>query len=281
MGEGRLGLPGSGGCGERVGTCVEEIGRGVVLDSRLALVNRGAGWMALADIHYGYEVARRAGGGLFPLWGMVAVEDRVAELLDAYQPEKLVLVGDIVDGRAAGVEAGQWLRALAVRCEVVCVRGNHDRGVNWDGVEWVDFHREGGFVFHHGDRALGDLEGDGESGRRCGEEIEVIGHFHPALSLGDGAGTVLRLPALVTDETERGGRWVLPAFSPWAGGGRMELGAGARLFGCGRGRIIRRNGSGRGLPDGKLESRGFSRANGRNVNPPRRSDRETPAGEAD
>ncbi len=39
--------------------------------------------------------------------------------------------------------------------------------------------------------------------------------------MGDGAGTTLRLPSLVIEENEDGSRDLyLPAFSPWAGGGR-------------------------------------------------------------
>ena len=47
-----------------------EVVPGVWLDSRRALIHREAGWMAAADVHFGYEVTRRAEGGLFPLWGM-------------------------------------------------------------------------------------------------------------------------------------------------------------------------------------------------------------------
>ena len=92
--EGRDGN-GAGAAGE---FCVAEVGCGVGLDSRLALVHAGAGWMALADVHYGYEVARRADGGLFPLWGMATVEERVGALLDFHCPDRLILLGDVVDG---------------------------------------------------------------------------------------------------------------------------------------------------------------------------------------
>ena len=69
----------------------------VVLDARLAIFHQRSRWLALADVHYGYEVARRAEGGLWPLWGMGAIEERLAGLLDDYAPETVILVGDVID----------------------------------------------------------------------------------------------------------------------------------------------------------------------------------------
>jgi len=60
------------------------------------------------------------------------------------------------------------------------------------------------FFFHHGDCALPVPPG-------C---VEVIGHHHPALSWSDGAGTRLKIPALIASRR----RLILPAFSPWAAG---------------------------------------------------------------
>ena len=53
-----------------------EVAPDVWLDSRCALVHRRSRWLAAADIHFGYEVSRRAAGGLFPLWGMEAIAKR-------------------------------------------------------------------------------------------------------------------------------------------------------------------------------------------------------------
>jgi metallophosphoesterase superfamily enzyme len=67
-----------------------------------------------------------------------------------------------------------------------------------------DAHRPG-FYFHHGDRPADTLPEN---------VLEIIGHHHPAVSLADGAGTRLKLPALVASPR----RLILPAFSPWAAG---------------------------------------------------------------
>ena len=39
-------------------------------------------WLAVADLHFGYELSQRAAGRLVPLWGMTSVEERLKELLD-------------------------------------------------------------------------------------------------------------------------------------------------------------------------------------------------------
>jgi uncharacterized protein len=56
----------------------------VFLDGRLALFHETERWLAMADLHFGYELSQRAAGRLVPLWGMTSVEERLAELLADY-----------------------------------------------------------------------------------------------------------------------------------------------------------------------------------------------------
>lgn len=189
------------------------VGEGVVLDGRLAIWHEAGKWLALSDVHYGYEMSRRAGGGLWPMWGMATIEERFGELLDDYRPECVILAGDIVDSGAASREALAWIESVRERCgELICVLGNHDRGGIRREVDFVDDFACDGFFFHHGHRSAEVPEG----------MIEVCGHFHPSWSAGDGAGTRLRLPTLVQEKIESHQRWILPAFSPWAGGGKWQ-----------------------------------------------------------
>ena len=44
--------------------------------------------------------------------------------------------------------------------------------------------------------------------------IQIVGHHHPAVTIRDGAGLRLKLPAFVQEDTN----WIMPAFSPWAAG---------------------------------------------------------------
>ena len=196
------------------------VGDGVRLDGRLAIWHETGKWLALSDIHYGYEVSRRSGGGLWPMWGMATIEQRLADLLDAYRPERVILVGDIVDSGVASREALEWIEGVRKRCaELICIAGNHDRGAIRRQVEFVDSMECEGFFFHHGHRSPQVPKG----------RIEVCGHFHPSWSAGDGAGTRLRLPSLVQESSKTHRRWILPAFSPWAGGGKWRSPKGCQV----------------------------------------------------
>lgn len=189
----------------------------VFLDGRLAIVHEGERWMAASDMHFGYEVSRRAAGGLWPLWGMHSIRERLASLIEDWKPERLILVGDVVDGAAAPDDAIEWLESIReLGPELVLVEGNHDRGAIRRHFSFRGDYRTGAFYFHHGHRLLPRPEG---------ARVVVTGHLHPSIRYHDGAGTALRLPAFTREQPGDGGEeiggeesWVLPAFSPWAGG---------------------------------------------------------------
>ncbi|MDF1853078.1 MAG: metallophosphoesterase [Verrucomicrobiales bacterium] len=184
----------------------------VLLDGRLVIFHEKEKWMAVSDLHFGYEVSRRRDGGLWPLWGMQSIRDRLAGAIARWAPHKLILVGDIVDSAAAPKEAIQWLESVQeLGPEMILIAGNHDRGSVRRHFPFVDTHREGHYFFHHGHqpRDLPSLA-----------TIEVHGHIHPSIRFGDGAGTSLKLPIFTREKVPEGNRetWTLPAFSPWAGG---------------------------------------------------------------
>ena len=195
-----------------------------ILDARLALYHRGERWLAVADLHFGYEISLRAAGALLPMWGMDTIEARLRALLADYRPERLIIVGDFVHDRTAREPALALLERLRADTETVLLAGNHDRRAFGPGEARAWFATDG-FCFHHGDA---DAPAEA-SGRQ-----EIIGHHHPAGTLRDGAGLALKLPAFV--QTDR--HWVLPAFSPWAAGGGGGFGRGARRWLCGPRRIL-------------------------------------------
>ena len=57
----------------------------VLLDGRLALFHEREKWLAMADLHFGYELSQRAAGWLIPFWGMDSITDRLLELLADYR----------------------------------------------------------------------------------------------------------------------------------------------------------------------------------------------------
>ena len=201
-----------------------------VLDARLALYHRTERWLAVADVHFGYELSQRAAGALFPMWGMASIEARLTALLEEYRPERLLIAGDFVHDRAAREPARQLverLRAAGGGCEVVLIAGNHDRRA-FGSHEMQPVWRTERFHFHHGD-------GPGPDTAEAAGRTVIIGHHHPAGTVYDGAGLALKLPAFVQGAE----RWVLPAFSPWAAGGaRGSWGSGAKLWLCSPKRIL-------------------------------------------
>ncbi len=207
----------------------------VLLDSRLALFHRVERWLAVADLHYGYELSLRAAGALIPLWGMDEIESRLRALLADYRPAQLILCGDLVHSRASREEARGLFERLRVRgdgdnCEIIPLAGNHDRRA-FAADELRDSYTTPTFFFHHGDRPVDKAT--------LGERTEILGHDHPAATLDDGAGFRVKLPAFVqVAKTRR--RWILPAFSPWAAGGVKHdgYGVGARWWACSPRRIF-------------------------------------------
>ena len=50
-----------------------KVGNGCLLDSRRALYHETQNWLAVADVHFGYELNRaRQHGALPPQWGMAS-----------------------------------------------------------------------------------------------------------------------------------------------------------------------------------------------------------------
>ena len=198
------------------------IAEDILLDGRLALFHKQQRWLAVADLHFGYELSQRAAGRLMPFWGMQSVEARLVELLREYAPQRLVIVGDIVHDRTSAAEARLLLDRLRGFCEVIALAGNHDRRLG-DILETQDSWQSDGFHFHHGHCAA---ETPGK--------IQIIGHHHPSGTVKDGAGLRLKLPAFV----QQGSCWILPAFSPWAAGGAWQADTESRMWLCSPQRIL-------------------------------------------
>jgi len=198
------------------------VAKDIIVDGRLALFHQTQGWLAVADLHFGYELSQRAAGRLMPMWGMDSIEDRLNQLISDYAPRQLLIAGDLVHDRTAATEAAKLVDRLAASTEPIVLAGNHDRQlVGTLGLR--DSWRSDGFYFHHGHCATD-----------AGGSIQIIGHYHPAGVVRDGAGLRLKLPAFV----QEGSCWILPAFSPWAAGAPWEAGPDSRMWLCTPKRIL-------------------------------------------
>ncbi|TDU64649.1 putative phosphoesterase [Prosthecobacter fusiformis] len=198
-----------------------QISPGILLDARRALIHPAEGWMAVTDLHYGYEIHRSRQGALLPDWGMNQCRTTLLALIHDHQPRRLILVGDIMDGSGSVAQTGAFLDELRNHvADLILIEGNHDRTALKKGWPFLRYHREGSFVFHHGhlDIALPSISQPAL--RDEVEETYITGHEHPAVTLRDGAGLKLKLPAFIQQRTSHDRQnWVLPAFSPWAAGG--------------------------------------------------------------
>jgi DNA ligase-associated metallophosphoesterase len=181
--------------------------RNILLDGRLALFHQRQRWLAVADLHFGYELSQRAQGNLFPLWGIQNIETRLDQLLDDYKPQHLVLLGDLVHDGAGAASFSDFIKHVRQRCELILISGNHDRQIKHrtSNIKYpiLDSWQFGDFYFHHGNCAT--------EAKDC---IQIIGHHHPAGAVRDGAGLRLKLPAFIQQQN----CWIMPAFSPWAAG---------------------------------------------------------------
>jgi uncharacterized protein len=221
--------------------CHAYIAENVLLDSRLALFHEKGKWLAVADLHFGFELSQRMAGHLFPLWGMQSIEARLHELLRDYQPSKLILVGDLVHDKSGAHEFFSLITRLREESDVTLIGGNHDIAINrqrsnteYSRFDLVDSFATERFEFHHGDCE-----------RKRNGRIQIIGHFHPAATLRDGAGLRLKFPALV-QQTKC---WILPAFSPWAAGTEWEEREPGRIWLCTPQRVLLVSEEGQDLQD--------------------------------
>jgi putative SbcD/Mre11-related phosphoesterase len=156
----------------------------------------------IADLHLGYDQARRRSGEAVPRFDL---DDTVAALQAVamrHGVRRLIIAGDLLeDGRCAerAKEFLDWLRGAGLELAGI-VPGNHDRGLK-TGEDWLPLCPSGfdlgGWRVVHGDGKL-------PRGR------VVHGHLHPCLRL-DGR---VSAPCYLVGPS----RLILPAFSSDAAG---------------------------------------------------------------
>ena len=166
----------------------------------------------VADVHLGKAAAFRAAGLPVPAGTTRENLARLDALIEALQPRRLVVLGDLFHARAAYREAtlrevAAW-RARRAPLAVTLVAGNHDASAGAPpaslGLELVDepFALDGLELRH--------LPRDDDAE---GPPI-LAGHLHPAARLSGPAHDSLRLPCFVM----RGRQLILPAFGEFTGG---------------------------------------------------------------
>lgn len=170
-----------------------------------ALFWEDASLICVSDLHLGKSerLARRA-GQLFPPYDGMETLTRLTDLIETYDPEVVVCLGDSFDdlqaGRELDLEVTQTLARLIAGRRWIWITGNHDPGpLDLQGTWQSEFKLER-LTFRH------VAEVDSEPG-------EVSGHFHPKAKLRGRA-----RPCFCYDNR----RLILPAFGTYTGGLRAS-----------------------------------------------------------
>ena len=161
-------------------------------------------------------------GRLVPLWGMRNIADKLEQLLCDYAPDRLIILGDLVHDGTAEMESRRLIEKLSGLCQLILIVGNHDRHLA-GAIEFLDSWESEHFHFHHGHCAA-----------KASDRIQIIGHYHPAGTVRDGAGLRLKFPAFV----QQGDCWIMPAFSPWAAGTEWAGDDQSRIWLCSPERVM-------------------------------------------
>ena len=178
---------------------------------RLDLLGAKAVWdpqqrtLLLADLHLGKAECLQAQGIPLPSDGDAATLDALLQLAHQLQPEQVVVLGDLIHGRAGLTgELRQKLGALTdlLACPLRLIDGNHERG------SWLEGLRR------EPSTALGPLWLSHDSEPRA-DHLNLCGHLHPVAVVGRGADR-LRLPCFAFHAARS--QLVLPSFGHLTGG---------------------------------------------------------------
>ena len=173
--------------------------------------------VVLGDLHLGYECALEQDGMYIPRTNSDSIRDALNDILFRYEPERVVLLGDIKhDFRHSGYEEKNEVRGimrlLSEATEVVAIKGNHDNFlqniINDLGMLAADYVDLAGFRLEHGHV---------DSGVRP----VIIGHEHPSVRIPGSVGGGLKLQCFV--HARQDGVIVLPPFSPFSSGNDLVL----------------------------------------------------------
>ncbi|MBB5207750.1 ligase-associated DNA damage response endonuclease PdeM [Chiayiivirga flava] len=177
--------------------------------------------LAIADLHLGKGQVFREAGIALPRGGTAGDLARLDALIAAFDPAQVLILGDMLHGPLPADapwvrEWAAWRMRHAAR-GIVLVAGNHDRAVDGRrlGLDAVVRHLEAGpFRFEHDARPV--------TGRYV-----LGGHVHPVIRL-HRTGLKAQFPVLWACA----GHAVLPAFSRFTGGYRIQPAREDRLWLC-------------------------------------------------
>jgi uncharacterized protein len=201
----------------------------MVFDARRAAWFSNERVLAVADLHLGYAWAHRLSGQLMPITPPSDTLARLLELQRDYEPREIIVLGDIVHRATALAileeEIRELFKALSPHAQLVFLAGNHDRNLQKVFDQWslpiqlAPSRSVGGHLLVHGDEALSSVAANERLPTGTRSQRIVMGHEHPAISIGDGVTTSEKCPCFLVSES----LIVLPAFSRWAAGTNIRV----------------------------------------------------------
>jgi DNA ligase-associated metallophosphoesterase len=161
--------------------------------------------LVLSDMHLGKAAHFRKHGIALPTQVSIQDLERLESLLNHYQAEQVIVVGDLIHaGANKELSLFRDLRNKFPDTRFVLVKGNHDRFPDYElndmGIDSIlDTWHIDGIDFSH--------EATGKNG------LYITGHIHPGVSLQFPDRKRLRLPCYVVTPNQL----ILPAFSLFTG----------------------------------------------------------------
>jgi DNA ligase-associated metallophosphoesterase len=185
---------------------IEIAGERLTMHAERALFWAARSTLMVSDVHFGKGAVFRRAGIAVPSGDTDDDIARLDLLIDAFLPERLVVLGDLIHGaateRSAWVERVRHWRRRHASVDVLLVAGNHDRhfDVSSLGIDVQPDRLEvGPFVLSHHPHPHG-------------RGYTLSGHVHPGVVVRDGWRRH-RLPAFVFDRDVA----MLPAFGTLTG----------------------------------------------------------------
>lgn len=194
-----------------------EVSPGVSVTNDRCLILDDGPTVVVGDLHLGYESSLESEGMFLPRINVGSVRNALNVILDEYEPERVVLLGDIKhDFRRSGYKAKEEVRDIiglvSDAAETIVIRGNHDnflQNILSDiGLNALDHYDIMGYRLEHGHE---------DSGIRP----VIIGHEHPSVRIRGETGGNVKLQCYVVAKE---GVIVIPPFSPFASGNDLNRG---------------------------------------------------------
>ncbi|MCW3135896.1 MAG: metallophosphoesterase [Canidatus Methanoxibalbensis ujae] len=201
-----------------------------ILDGMPAVILREEDAICIADLHLGYEEALASSGISLPSRQLSDVELNFERAFNMCGGASLLVINGDLKHVFERVSRQEWKEvpmfidfALSFVKKIILVRGNHDTHLGplrrFREVDVVSTIEMGNVLLIHGhNRNFRSIFSSNA------EEV-LIAHEHPVLVLGDRVGARVRISCFLRGECMGKRLWVMPAFSPLAGGTAVNFAA--------------------------------------------------------